>query len=206
MRTHFVLRCGACGAPAADCVRVCPYCGKATGFEAAVGSGVREDAQGRVHIEGAHVVLGGAEERACPFCGATNVGGAKHCAHCAAKIVIEHLRISQLTISGGSMTIHAGSTLEVVGRRRQPLHDAAHAGDLERVRQRVDTGSDPDLQDERGRRALHFAAEGGHLEVVRWLLSVGADPRQPDDDGATPRDAAERAGHAAAVQLLDTMG
>ncbi len=206
MRTHFVLRCGACGAPAADCVRVCPYCGKATGFEDAVGSGVREDAQGRVHIEGAHVVLGGAEERACPFCGAMNVGGAKHCAHCAAKIVIEHLRISQLIISGGSMTIHAGSTLEVSRVRRvvQRLPTSAHH--LERVRERVDSGSDPDLQDERGRRALHFAAEGGHLEVVRWLLSVSAHPRQVDDEGVTPQSVAERAGHAAVVRLLDTMG
>lgn len=204
MQSHYVLTCPGCGAPAADCVRICPYCGTATQFPGLEHEGIDELEDGTIRIgEGAHVVLGPTTERVCPFCGATNASDARHCAHCKAKVVVERLRVSRLVVSGGMLSTGAGAQLEVVGRAQQPIHRAARTGDLELVKSRVTTGSDPDLQDDQGRRPLHYAADGGHVEVARWLISVGADPAARDDQGNTPRD---RATNNAFRQLLQLVG
>ena len=108
--------------------------------------------------------------------------------------------------SAGLNGIGGGAQVEIVGLRRQPIHEAATAGDLERVQQRVMTGSDPDLQDEQGRRALHYAAAAGHLEVCQWLLSVGADPAGADQRGQTPKGVAARAGRQDLVDLFEMVG
>lgn len=207
MRVHYVLKCSGCGAPAADCVRICPYCGQSTDFPGLGTASVQELDDGTMHIgEGAHVEVGGLRDRECPFCGAMNEATVKHCGHCGAKVVIEKLRISRLVIEGGKMTIGGGAKLEIVGRRKQPIHDAAAAGDLERVKERVMSGSDPDLQDEKGRRAIHYAAPGGHLEVCQWLVSVGADPASRDESGVTARILAETAGQAGLVDFFSMVG
>jgi ankyrin repeat protein len=71
------------------------------------------------------------------------------------------------------------------------LLDAAGRGDLDRLRQLLD--SHPELLDQRGelpghtgkRTALHFGV--AHVEVVRLLLERGADPNIRDDgDNAMP--------------------
>jgi hypothetical protein len=211
MRRHYVLRCTRCGAPAADCVRICPYCGEATDFEG-VGStrGVEKLGDGTVRIgTGARVEVGASADgaaRPCPFCGATNPYDARQCGHCNAKVMIERIRVSRLVIDGGQLTIGAGGGVEVVGRRRQPIHDAAAAGDLAAVRARVEDGDDPDMQDEAGGRPLHDAAAAGSVDVARWLISVGADPTAEDDAGRTPRTVAASAGHDALVDALRLAG
>ncbi|HJL01938.1 MAG TPA: ankyrin repeat domain-containing protein [Polyangiaceae bacterium LLY-WYZ-15_(1-7)] len=211
MRRHYVLSCPGCGAPAADCVRICPYCGNATGFEGlGLTRGVRKLDDGTVHVgAGAQVEIGasaGGGERPCPFCGAPNPADARHCGHCGEKVMIERMRVSRLVVEGGRLTVGKGGRLEVVGRKRQPIHDAAGAGDLAAVRARVEDGDDPDMQDERGGRPLHDAAGAGSVEVVRWLISVGAEPDAKDDAGRTPRAVAEAAGHPAVVDALRRAG
>jgi len=204
VRTHFVLRCGGCGAPAADCVRLCPYCGKATGFPGLGSEGVTKRDDGTVVVgAGAHVKLGGGEARECPFCGAATGAKDRFCGHCSAKVVVERSRVARLEIVGGRLTIGGGGKLEVVGRKKQPIHEAAAAGDLPKVKARVESGSDPDFPDAEGRRPLHYAAAAGELEVCRWLISVGAEPDAKDDAGRTPRD---RATDAAVVDLLTMVG
>ncbi|MAQ17496.1 MAG: hypothetical protein CMN30_22210 [Sandaracinus sp.] len=193
MRKHYVLKCPSCGAPAADCVALCPYCGKATGF-AGLGDahGVERMQSGGFRIHGgAHVAIGATEdERQCPFCGAMVETRARFCGHCSAKIVIERMRVAQLVIAGGSMTIGSGGRLEVVGRRKRELHAAAGRGDLRAVRREIEDGDDPDFPDESGRRPLHYAAEAGSIEVAQWLVAVGAEPDVADDAGRRPIQAA----------------
>ncbi|HJK96006.1 MAG TPA: ankyrin repeat domain-containing protein [Polyangiaceae bacterium LLY-WYZ-14_1] len=212
MRRHYVLKCQGCGAPAADCVRICPFCRTATGFEAlGTTGGVRKMADGGMHVsQGAEVVIGVAPDegatRECPFCGAETAIRKTHCQHCQAKIVIERLRVSRLVIEGGRMVIGGGGKVEVVGRRKGPLHEAAERGDLDAVKERVLDGDDPDQQDEAGRRALHYAAAGGHLAVAEWLLSVGADPEAADQKGKNPRAVADKAGARPVAELLAAVG
>lgn len=209
MRKHFVLRCSGCGAPAADCVALCPYCGKSTGFaELGLAKGIEKMKDGGYHIgKGAHVDIGAAEAtRECPFCGATAETAARFCSHCDAKIVIERMRVARLVISGGSMTIGSGGRLEVVGRRTRKLHRAAAKGDLEAVRREIDEGDDPDFQDAKGRRPIHYAAEAGQLEVAKWLVAVGAEPDAKDDAGLRPIELAKASGHDAMCSFLRMMG
>lgn len=189
MKKHFVLKCSSCGAPAADCVALCPYCGKATGFaELGTAHGIERMKDGGFKIsKGAHVDIGASEKtRECPFCGARAETEARFCEHCNAKIVVERMRVARLVIEGGSMTIGSGGRLEVVGRRTRKLHQAAAKGDLASVRKEIEDGDDPDFQDGNGRRPIHHAAAAGQLEVAKWLVSVGADPDPEDDAGKRP--------------------
>jgi hypothetical protein len=207
MQSHFVLKCPGCGSPAADCVAICPYCGRHTGF-AALGlfKGISRKSDGGFAIEdGAYVQLGQGK-RECPFCGAQCKASAVRCSFCKAKIVIQRMRIATLTISGGSLTIGQGGGLEIVGRRRRALHKAAAAGDLDVVKREIDEGDDPDFQDKKGQRPLHYAATRGRLEVAQWLVSVGADPDPKDDACKRPIELAQDGEHVAVVTLLQQLG
>ncbi len=205
MRKHFVLKCSSCGAPAADCVALCPYCGKATGFaELGTARGIEKMKGGGYKItDGAHVDIGASDKtRECPFCGAPAETKARFCKHCNAKIVIERMRVARLVIEGGSMTIGAGGKLEVVGRRKRKLHTHASNGNLEGVRKEIEDGDDPDFQDDKGRRPIHYAAQAGQLDVAKWLVSVGADPDAEDDSGKRPIELTSDAGMRSFLQMM----
>ncbi len=66
------------------------------------------------------------------------------------------------------------------------LHKAASAGDVERVKELLKKGANPNTKDIDGQTPLHMAASGGHFDVVKLLLEHGADPNVQDKDGATP--------------------
>lgn len=55
-----------------------------------------------------------------------------------------------------------------------PLHEAALAGDIEKVKSLISRGADVNEKDEGGRTALHYACEKGHAEVARLLINQGA--------------------------------
>lgn len=67
-----------------------------------------------------------------------------------------------------------------------PLHVAAAAGEVDRVRRLLDEGADVNAQGNAGQTALHQAVTRGHQEVVRVLLDRGADVGIEDDSGETP--------------------
>eukprot|EP00741_Cyanophora_paradoxa_P018756 tig00021094_g18105.t1 len=52
---------------------------------------------------------------------------------------------------------------------------AANRGNLQRVEELVERGTDPSARDEAGYTPLHYAARGGFAEIVRFLLKRGAD-------------------------------
>jgi ankyrin repeat protein len=57
-----------------------------------------------------------------------------------------------------------------------PLRHAAAAGKLERVRELLATGADPNKRPIGQSTPLIAAASTGHLAVVKELLAAGADP------------------------------
>ena len=59
--------------------------------------------------------------------------------------------------------------------QKAQLHFAAQEGDLRRVTQLLDDGSDLRAFDEIGKTPLHYAAKEEHFAVVELLLKRGAD-------------------------------
>ena len=65
------------------------------------------------------------------------------------------------------------------------LIDAVRSGDIQGVRELLDRGVDPNIQDRSGYTALIFAARGANIEIVELLLNYGADPSIREIHGDT---------------------
>jgi len=66
------------------------------------------------------------------------------------------------------------------------VHEAAKAGDLQKVQALVKANPDAvNLKDGSGRTPLHWAARNDHLGIVEFLLSSGADVQAVDNLGYT---------------------
>ena len=77
------------------------------------------------------------------------------------------------------------------------------SGNLERVRELLEGGQDPDVADEQGNTALTFSCEGGRTAVVKLLLDRGANPNVRNSaTGRTPLHVACFGGHCGCVVLL----
>ena len=94
---------------------------------------------------------------------------------------------------GGEHQLRTSSTAEIA------LADASGEGDLARVRELLELGTDPDRQVGYG-SALAHAARGGHRQVVELLLESGADIE--GGQGLSPLACAAFNGHDEIVRLL----
>ena len=206
MRRRYILRCPHCGAPIADTVTDCPYCGARRTVEAlGMHGGLSREGEGGLRVgDGAHLVVGSTGEvRECPFCGSQVAAGETSCAHCGNKVVIERLELDRLVVSGGSVTIGPGGSMTIGGSRGpRPIHEAARSGDVGRVQDCINGGDDVDSEDDDGRQPLHHAASAGRFDVARFLVAMGADPGADDSSDATPADVAAAAGHDAVADWL----
>ena len=76
-----------------------------------------------------------------------------------------------------------------------PIHDAAKAGDVAKVRQLLANGAKVDARGESfGMTPLHEAAWKGHADVAKVLLAAGADGSLKHGAGKTPFDLAKSNG------------
>lgn len=66
------------------------------------------------------------------------------------------------------------------------LHRAAAEGDLEWVKELLESGAAINAKNERGLTALHRAINRGKRQIVELLLDKGADVNAKDDKGFTP--------------------
>lgn len=73
------------------------------------------------------------------------------------------------------------------------VFEAALAGDLDVLKQRLAEGAPVNGKNSLGDTPLHLAAEAGHAALVRRLLSAGADPLAKDAAGRIPSDRAKSA-------------
>lgn len=85
-----------------------------------------------------------------------------------------------------------------------PLHDAAHAGDVEKVRELLTQGADVDERDERGETPLIKAALAGQTAAAAALIEAGANVSARNDRGFSGLHAAAYSGSVEiATMLLD---
>ena len=72
--------------------------------------------------------------------------------------------------------------------RSEQLHFAAQDGDLQRVRELVQEGSDINAFDDCAKTALHYAVETERFEIAAYLIAHGADVNAHDEPriGNTP--------------------
>lgn len=83
------------------------------------------------------------------------------------------------------------------------LLEAARSGDLEQMKQIVDSGVDINSKTEYGSTALFFACDRGHFEIVKYLLKNGAEVDTKDTFyNATPLTWAQANGHDKIIVLL----
>ena len=66
------------------------------------------------------------------------------------------------------------------------IHEAVDAGDLNAVRQFLESGADVQELDSRGAPPLHVAAASGHLQIAQLLVESGADVNFLIEEGGTP--------------------
>ena len=82
-----------------------------------------------------------------------------------------------------------------------PLIEATLAGDVERVRSLLRTGTDPNLLYHTN-TALTYAARDGFTDIARVLIDSGANVNWIDGEGVTPLILASFKGHIELVRLL----
>ncbi|CAF2402053.1 unnamed protein product [Rotaria sp. Silwood2] len=82
------------------------------------------------------------------------------------------------------------------------IHEAAVAGNSEKLKLLIENGANVNLKDSKGLRPLHYATWQGRTESVFILLRSGANVNEQSLDGDTPLHLASQYGHHEIVQLL----
>lgn len=98
-----------------------------------------------------------------------------------------------------------GKTLQLNGKVKPLLIQAAHLGELEIVEALLDAGADPKVSF-LGWTPLMHAAVNGHLEVVKCLIKRGQSPEAATEAGWTPAMAAAAGGHTHVLEFLVSQG
>ena len=65
------------------------------------------------------------------------------------------------------------------------IMDAINSCDIDRVKELLDSGVDPNIVEENGYTALTLASLYGCAEIVRLLLDSGVDPNIVEENGYT---------------------
>jgi ankyrin repeat protein len=89
---------------------------------------------------------------------------------------------------------------------KERLHFAARDGNVEKVRELLSVGYDPNAFDELSKTPLHYAAEREHIAVMNVLIEAGADVNAHElaKIGNTPlREVAEQCSYEVAKVLID---
>ena len=86
------------------------------------------------------------------------------------------------------------------------IHDAAHTGNIEAVKQHLAAGADVNAKGGLGWTPLHFAVYYGHKEIVELLIAEGAEVNAKDKNGWTPLHLAAENGRKQVAELLIAKG
>ena len=82
------------------------------------------------------------------------------------------------------------------------IMDAINSGDIDRVKELLDSGVDPNIVEENGYTALTLASLYGCAEIVRLLVDSKADPNIQDKWGSTALNLAAGLNNLSTVKIL----
>ncbi len=68
------------------------------------------------------------------------------------------------------------------------IHAAVKSGDIEKVKEFLEQGTDINAKDENGQTSLYIAVNNDNKETVKLLIDKGADVNAKNEDGQTPLD------------------
>ena len=88
----------------------------------------------------------------------------------------------------------------------QNIWNAADEGNIEEVKQHLDSGIDVNAKNQFGGTPLHFAAKQGHMKIAELLTAQGAKVNAKADDESTPLHSAAISGHKEVAELLIAKG
>ena len=95
------------------------------------------------------------------------------------------------------------TTSEVINTPQMNLHEAALLGNMEVIRQYINSGSDLNEKDPAsGGNPLHTAASFGQTEVAQTLINAGIDVNYINNEGSTPLHTAAFFGRIEIVKVL----
>ena len=83
-----------------------------------------------------------------------------------------------------------------------PIHQAAYKGDVETIKQHLNSGTSVNKSNQYGATPLHYAARAGKDKVVALLVKYKANVNLKDSKEITPLHSASSGGHAKAVSVL----
>jgi len=90
--------------------------------------------------------------------------------------------------------------------QEKTIHEAAHAGQWERIESLLGAGTHINLRDRSGRTALHHAVWGNQVDVAERLIAKGAEVDMTTDSGLTPLHVATMCGYSRIAELLLRQG
>ena len=89
---------------------------------------------------------------------------------------------------------------------RMSIHEAADEGNIEEVKQHLDSGIDVNAKNQFGATPLHFAAKQGHKNLAALLITEGADTNAEAYDKSTPLHSAVISGYKEVAEQLIANG
>ena len=101
-----------------------------------------------------------------------------------------------------AICLRASSDLLLLLLAGLDLHQAASAGDLDKMKALIAAGWEADSLNSDRETPLHWAAARGQTQAVMALLQAGADPTRTDRSGRTPSAQALENGHGEVGQAL----
>jgi len=104
---------------------------------------------------------------------------------------------------------HSGKTKkewEAEGKAAISIHNAAHAGNIEAIKQHLAAGTDVNMKNKFGSTPLLYAANYGQKEITELLIANSADVNAINNGGFTPLHSAANSNHKEVVELLITAG
>ncbi len=67
----------------------------------------------------------------------------------------------------------------------ESIHEAAAAGDIEKIKSLISGGADVNAKDDKGNAPIHYAVLLANKDVIELLIDSGADVNLKDDQGHT---------------------
>jgi TonB family protein len=107
-----------------------------------------------------------------------------------------------LAVSGNGTSSATALPQDSLAAQRATLMGAITYGQVELVKQLLESGADPNAKDPRGNTLLMVAAGAGHVDLVKLLLAHGADIDAAAPMGSTALMFAAFHGHAEVVRVL----